>query len=323
MCDVLDVALGCISVLPHVKKNLIGRIAFHPPQPAGYKIVDGFLLLVRGTEVVRVPNKLGNSLVSVGICPPGPELAVTVHKLPYGHGVLIGDISGLVLLVCHGNSIDIGFMFSTAAKLARNLHASVFLYDYTGYGPNDEKLSPSEESLYRDTQHAYEYLTKDLRVRSSNIVVYSQSIGTVAALHLVSKGNDRLGGLVLHSSLLSGLSLIRDKWKADNALRRSPLCDVFSSHDKLAAVGGVSINTQIRRTPVLFIHGRLDTVLPLAHSLAMCRQLSAINQHVYSWWPENCGHNDVEERNPQKFWEELSAFMVLVKGRPKNACASE
>jgi hypothetical protein len=52
----------------------------------------------------------------------------------------------------------------------------VLSYDYRGYGLHPGV--PTEGSCYADIEGAYDYLTKELKIPASRIILYGRSIGS-------------------------------------------------------------------------------------------------------------------------------------------------
>ena len=101
--------------------------------------------------------------------------------------------------------------------LGKRLGVNIFSYDYSGYGMSTG--APSEQNVYADVEGAWKALQKRYNLRPENVILYGQSIGTVAAVDLATK--EKFGGVILHGTLASGLRV------AFPETRRNWFFDVF------------------------------------------------------------------------------------------------
>lgn len=153
---------------------------------------------------------------------------------------------------------------------------------------------PSEEHCYSDIDAAYSYLRDTLEVPARNVVLYGRSLGSGPSSYLASRTADEgmpLGGVILHAPfqsvyrvvLESGCTLPGDK---------------FPNIDFLPYV----------RSPVMFIHGTKDQIVPFHHS----EQLLSVVQPPYRATPlliEGMGHNNIHPMVRPLFVERISDFI--------------
>ena len=109
--------------------------------------------------------------------------------------------SYFTLLFSHGNAVDLGQMASFFVNLGTVLGVNIFSYDYSGYGVSTG--TPLETNVYADVECAYHQLRTRYNLLPEQIVLYGQSIGSVPTVDLASRFE--VGGVVLHSPLLSGM----------------------------------------------------------------------------------------------------------------------
>lgn len=105
------------------------------------------------------------------------------------------------MLFSHGNAVDLGQMCSFYWALGKRLGVNIFSYDYSGYGMSSG--APSEQNVYSDIDGAWKALQKRYGIKAENVILYGQSIGTVATVDLAAK--EKFGGVILHGTLASGL----------------------------------------------------------------------------------------------------------------------
>uniref|UniRef100_A0A158R4R7 palmitoyl-protein hydrolase n=1 Tax=Syphacia muris TaxID=451379 RepID=A0A158R4R7_9BILA len=176
------------------------------------------------------------------------------------------------LLFSHENAVDLGQMCSFYYLLGARLGCNVFSYDYSGYGCSNGK--PSEKNLYADIAAALNALKTRYHIPSERIILYGQSIGTVASVDLASV-EDSIAALVLHSPLMSGMRV------ACPGTQRTWCCDAFPSIEKIPRV----------KCPTLVIHGTDDEVIDFSHGLTIYERCPS---SVEPLWVNGAGHNDVE-----------------------------
>jgi len=194
------------------------------------------------------------------------------------------------LLFSHGNSTDIGIMFHHLRDLCVKLQVDVFAYEYSGYG--ESSGVPSEQDLYADIDAAHHYLTHDRGIPADQIVCYGQSVGSVPSVDLASRV--RVGGVILHSALKSGLGVIHD-------VKASYWFDVFQNVTKIRRV----------QAPVFVIHGTHDAEVPFEHGVAL-HEACPVELAFDPWWVKGAGHNDIEMNDRALYFEYLSSFLCAL-----------
>ncbi|MCU0771434.1 MAG: alpha/beta hydrolase [Verrucomicrobia bacterium] len=105
--------------------------------------------------------------------------------------------AGAVILFCHGNGGNISHRLPVYEVLLET-GASVFTFDYRGYGQSAGK--PSEEGTYRDAQAALQWL-ETRGFASTQVIVFGESLGGGIASELARR--QPLGGVVLQSTFTS------------------------------------------------------------------------------------------------------------------------
>lgn len=161
--------------------------------------------------------------------------------IPYRNG------DGPVLLFSHGNAVDLGIMMPFYRELSDLLHVNVFSYDYSGYGCSAG--SPCVSNTLLDICAAYECLLTRYNKAPKDVILYGQSVGSGPSVYLASR-TPELGGLILHSPLLSGVRVLHPDWKNWPAW-----ADIYPNHRLMPLV----------KCPVLVMHVRPPNLLPHSH----------------------------------------------------------
>jgi len=150
------------------------------------------------------------------------------------------------ILWCHGNGGNLSYGFDVAGQF-RKLGVSVFLFDYRGYGRSEGV--PNSQGVMLDAEAAYRYITKNLAVPTSRLVILGESLGGAPAIRMASRHD--CAGLITQSTFTS----IRDM--ASVVYPYFPWLRFFVRTDfhNLDDIGLV-------RAPKLLIHSRTDEVVP-------------------------------------------------------------
>ena len=75
------------------------------------------------------------------------------------------------------------------------------MYEYTGYGLNQEKFSCSERFCYNDAERVYNYVTQELKIPPERIVIFGRSLGSGPSCYLAER--HKVAGLILNSGFSS------------------------------------------------------------------------------------------------------------------------
>ena len=126
-----------------------------------------------------------------------------------GVHVRVTENPRFTILFSHGNAVDLGQMSSFYLALGSRINCNIFSYDYSGYGCSSGK--PSEKNLYSDISAALHAARNRYDLHADRIILYGQSIGTVSTIDLASKFS--VGGVILHSALMSGMRVAFPKTK--------------------------------------------------------------------------------------------------------------
>jgi abhydrolase domain-containing protein 17 len=194
--------------------------------------------------------------------------------------------SKYTLLYIHGNAEDLGDIRSTLDRLY-GLGFSVFAYDYRGYGTSNG--IPGEQNAYGDAEAAYKYLTQQLKIPPTQIIIYGRSIGGGSATELATRHAP--AGLILESTFTSIFRVVLP----------FPLLpfDKFTNLDKLQKV----------RCPVLVMHGENDRTIPIEHGRKLYK---AASEPKLSLWVRDAGHNDLAEIAGKNYDRSLLSFQKLI-----------
>ncbi|MEY3866237.1 MAG: hypothetical protein RLZZ338_128 [Cyanobacteriota bacterium] len=156
---------------------------------------------------------------------------------------------GGVLLYLHGNGSNISANLNHGLRFY-NLGLSVFLIDYRGFGKSTGKF-PTELQVYQDTEIAFNYLVQEKGIAPENIIIYGHSLGGAIGINLASKYQN-IGGVIIEGSFTSLLEMT-------NYLRRYWIFPInMILHQRFDSISKL----HLLKTPLFFIHGAADEVVP-------------------------------------------------------------
>jgi fermentation-respiration switch protein FrsA (DUF1100 family) len=203
--------------------------------------------------------------------------------------------SSKVFIYNQGRSSDLGKSL-TYAKVMLAAGASVFCYEYRGFGDTPGK--PSVVGICEDGLTAYDYVSGKLGYQADNIVIYGESLGAGVAAYVSERR--KAAGLVLQSGFASLERIGKDMV---TALRVYPSW-LFPrpSLDNAKAVTHA-------HPPLLVIHGVNDEVIPVHHSRLIYDGACGSKQLVQL---PNSGHTNLVEADGPAFVGALRSFLTAL-----------
>lgn len=184
--------------------------------------------------------------------------------------------SRFTMLISHGNSGNITIR-DKLADIGLSSGCSVFVYDYQGFGQSTGK--PSVEGICDDAEAAYDCLTGELSVSSSDIVFYGESLGAAVSTYLSTVRD--CSAIILQSGFASLKRIAGEHF---------PFLNIYPpSLFPKPALDSLSILKQ-EHPPLLLIHGSRDRVIGVEHSETMFAE--AVSRKKFLRLPETA-HADI------------------------------
>lgn len=192
------------------------------------------------------------------------------------------------ILFCHGNGEHVGYLGSYIRSLADELQASVFAFDYRGYGKSAGK--PFEQGVLADGAAAQEWLATRAGIPNEEVVLFGRSLGGGVVVHLASEQGAR--ALVAERTFHS---------MVDIGARQFPYLPVkllmrnkYQSEVRIAQYEG----------PFLQLHGTVDRLVPLESARRLFDACPSDRKEFMEI--EDMGHNDP---SPPEFYEAFKALL--------------
>jgi pimeloyl-ACP methyl ester carboxylesterase len=198
-----------------------------------------------------------------------------------------------VLLYFHGNGSNIGDNVNRAARF-HQLGLSVLLVDYRGYGKSSGPF-PNESLVYEDAAAAWTYLTKTRQIAPKNIFLYGHSLGGAIAIEMAVRHPD-VAGVIVDGSFTS----IRAVAEGVSLYRLFPVdwivTERFDSLSKMRSL----------KTPILFIHGTADDVVPASMSQELYQAAPVPKQLLLI---PDAGHSDTPKLGGEQYFQTIEKFL--------------
>lgn len=192
-----------------------------------------------------------------------------------------------VVLFAHGNAGNISGRAMTIALLQKHLDASVFCFDYRGYGQSDGR--PNETGVLQDARAARGWLLKRVGLESDEIVLMGRSLGGAVAVDLAADGGAR--ALVLESTFTSlpDIGARQFPWLPVRLLMRSK----YDSLSKIERYDG----------PLFQSHGDADAIVPFEFGRKLHEAAAGVKEFFVC---EGGDHNDPQ---PVSYYHSLDGFL--------------
>ena len=199
------------------------------------------------------------------------------------------------LLYCHGNAGNITGRLGVARRLVQ-LGASVFLFDYRGYGKSEG--SPTEQGVLADARAARIEFARRAGISEEQVVLLGRSLGGGVAVDLAAKEGAR--GLILESTFTDLPDVARVQFPFFPA--RWLLRSRFDSIGKIAAYQG----------PLLQYHGTDDQIVPIALGKKLFAAASGVEGEQKEMYVKPGG--DHNEQPPLEYYEVMDRFFDRLPG---------
>jgi hypothetical protein len=195
--------------------------------------------------------------------------------------------SNKYLLYFHGNAEDI-FNSNYTVDLTRTvLPYNTISVEYPGYSIYYE--DKDEKTINEDSVIVYDYLISNCSLNSKDIIICGRSIGSGPSIYLCSKRKP--AALILISAFTSICSVVKS------------LLGSFMSMIVKERFVNIDLIDKVT-SPVLFIHGQKDKVVPFEHTIELSRKCCSPMEVVL---PEEMDHNEIQVYDD--FLEPLTCFL--------------
>ncbi|KAI9261579.1 Alpha/Beta hydrolase protein [Phascolomyces articulosus] len=183
------------------------------------------------------------------------------------------------ILYFHANAGNMGHRLPIAKVFHERHRCNVVMLSYRGYGLSEGK--PNEKGLRIDAQTLLDYVQAHPILKKTLLIAYGQSIGGAVAIDLVSRNEDCFSGLIVENTFLSVPKLIPHVLPVLKHF-------TFLCHQHWPSENSVK---KIQKTPVLFLSGACDELVPPHHMRRLFDQCSSRVSKDWVQFPHGM-HND-------------------------------
>jgi uncharacterized protein len=192
------------------------------------------------------------------------------------------------ILYCHGNGENVGMNADLIAQLVESLDASVFIFDYRGYGHSEG--SPTEAGCIADGLAAQRWLAKRTGKPPEEIVVMGRSIGSAIATAVAASNGAQALVLVNAFSRMTDVAASHYPWLPVRLVMKN-------RYDSVARIRNY-------QGPLFQSHGTADRIVPIRFGRELFDAAPTAQKKFVVF--ADRGHNDPE---PASYYRELAAFL--------------
>ncbi len=196
-------------------------------------------------------------------------------------------INKKTILFFHGNAGDLSNRNYKLNELAK-FDVNFLILAYRGFSGNEGQ--PTEQGLYDDAKSALEWI-KIKGVKEKNLILYGESLGTAVTIEVAQ--NKNLAGIILESPFTSMVELAQKYYPF--LPTKFLLKDRYETVKKLKNIS----------SPLLVLHGRLDTIVPFAMGEELFKQ---VNEPKFKYFIDNDDHM---MRYDENLLDEIKKFIFL------------
>jgi len=201
----------------------------------------------------------------------------------------------------HGNGESVGDNADLVTYLSDALEASIFIFDYRGYGHSTGR--PDEAGCIADGLAAQRWLADRLGIKPSEIVLMGSSLGSAVAVAVAAEQGAQALVLKNAFSRMTDVAAYHYPWLPVRLVMRN-------RYDSLARIG-------LYAGPVLQSHGTEDDIVPIEFGRRLFAAAPTKEKRFLEF--ADIGHNDPA---PLDYYRELAAFLDRVSKHPSESKAT-
>lgn len=184
--------------------------------------------------------------------------------------------SNKIIIYFHSNYEDLGSTYSICECLNEKLNINILSVEFPKYGIYKSNEHCNEDLLIKDAEIIYNFLTEVLEIKENNIILIGRCVGSGPATYLAAKH------LVLALILISPFKSIKEAVRTMfptlhfGSLLKMFVKERFNNYEAMKHI----------ESPILFIHGKQDTIIPYNHSVEMIEKCNSpaklVSPHLMS-----------------------------------------
>jgi pimeloyl-ACP methyl ester carboxylesterase len=183
------------------------------------------------------------------------------------------------LLFFHANAGNMGFRLQNLKQLHSKLNINIFILSYRGYGESEGE--PSEHGLNIDAETAWQHLHSRPDVDVNNIFIFGRSMGGAVAISLASRHMAKIRGVILENTFTCISDMADQLFPFLKPIKKWILRLDWNSISRIGTI----------TSPILFLSGLLDEVVPSSHMVRLHATATASENRQFAAFPKGM-HND-------------------------------
>lgn len=170
-----------------------------------------------------------------------------------------------LLIYFHSNYEDLGCSYSFCNNICIKLKINVLAIEYPNYGIYKTNQSSNADNIINDANIIFQFITEVENIKEQNILLLGRCIGSGPATYLATKHN--VMALILLSPFKSIKEAVKTMFPKLNMgyFLKNFVKERFNNYEIISRVV----------SPILFIHGKEDTVIPPIHSIDLIERCKA------------------------------------------------
>ena len=228
-----------------------------------------------------------------------PPPNATDHVVSVDSGVSITcrfyveDRGAPSILYFHGNG-EVVSDYDYTAPIYNQLGVNLFVADYRGYGASGGR--PTFSSMVADSHRIFEYFIAVLLKGgySGKTFVMGRSLGSVSAIELAARYEDKINGLVIESGFASTVRLMTRL-----GFSRDFLGIKDFGFPNLSKIRTITL-------PTLIIHAECDSLIPLEEAKDLFENTAAKEKRLLII--PGADHNDIMMSDMQAYFRAIEEF---------------
>lgn len=198
--------------------------------------------------------------------------------------------SHATVVMFHGNAGNISHrLFKTAPLVKEGI--SFLLIDYRGFGRSEGTIRKGGD-LFADGRATIDWLKKTKGIRSEEIFLFGESIGSAPALKIASSREVR--GVILEAPFTT----LKELAKKHYPFVPTGLLGSFA-FDNLESLAGLKV-------PLLVIHGKGDEICPFEMGKKLFEAASGVKEMLAV---PSAGHNDIVDVAGPEYFSRIQRFV--------------
>ena len=215
------------------------------------------------------------------------------------HGWMVAGREDVNILWFHGNAGNISHRLENLVLLHKEVGASVFLFDYRGYGLSDG--SPTEDNLHSDANNIFSYIKRYLDENGFNnkLIVMGRSLGSASACEILLNHEQDIDGCIIESGFGTEVPLLRIL----DLLPEDVEYDSTQGFENLKKIINYSKS-------LLIIHADMDDIIPINEARMLHRKTKSKLKEL--WIVPNANHNNILMHAGKEYFKRIKKFIDAI-----------